>query len=84
MTIKETMRKGMIKLKTSNVSEPNLKSRLIMQYVLNKPRQYLIVYDNQVLTLREEVNYFKAIKSVIAIHLFKRGRRRYWASRLLC
>ncbi len=62
MTIKETMRKGMIKLKTSNVSEPNLKSRLIMQYVLNKPRQYLIVYDNQVLTLREEVNYFKAIK----------------------
>lgn len=62
MTIKETMRKGMIKLKISNVSEPNLKSRLIMQYVLNKPRQYLIVYDNQVLTLREEVNYFKAIK----------------------
>ena len=57
MTIKETMRKGMIKLKTSNVSEPNLKSRLIMQYVLNKPRQYLIVYDNQVLTLGEPIQH---------------------------
>lgn len=62
MTIKETMRKGMIKLKTENITEPNLKSRLIMQYILNKPRQYLIVYDNQVLTLRQEVDYFKAIK----------------------
>ena len=65
MTIKETLRKGMIQLKTENVTEPNLKARLIMQYILNKPRQYLIIYDNQVLTLRQEVNYFKAIKRLI-------------------
>ena len=43
MTIKETLRKGMIQLKTENVTEPNLKARLIMQYILNKPRQYLII-----------------------------------------
>lgn len=65
MTIKETLRKGMIQLKTGNVTEPNLKARLIMQYILNKPRQYLIIYDDQVLTLRQEVNYFKAIKRLI-------------------
>ena len=65
MTIKETLRKGLIQLKTENVTEPNLKARLIMQYILNKPRQYLIIYDNQVLTLRQEVNYFKAIKRLI-------------------
>ncbi|MBD9158512.1 MAG: peptide chain release factor N(5)-glutamine methyltransferase [Clostridiales bacterium] len=65
MTIKETLRKGMIQLKTGNVTEPNLKARLIMQYVLNKPRQYLIIYDDQVLTLRQEVDYFKAIKRLI-------------------
>ena len=65
MTIKETLRKGMIQLKTENVTEPNLKARLIMQYILNKPRQYLIIYDNQVLTLRQEVNYFKEIKRLI-------------------
>ena len=65
MTIKETLRKGMLQLKTENVTEPNLKARLIMQYILNKPRQYLIIYDNQVLTLRQEVNYFKAIKRLI-------------------
>ena len=65
MTIKETLRKGMIQLKTGNVTEPNLKARLIMQYILNKPRQYLIIYDDQVLTLRQEVDYFKAIKWLI-------------------
>ena len=64
MTIKETIRKGMIILKTNNVTEPNIKSRLIMQYVLNKPREYLVVYDKKELTLRQEVNYFKAIKKL--------------------
>ena len=44
MTIRETIRKGMIILKNNNITEPNIKARLIMQYVLNKPREYLIVY----------------------------------------
>lgn len=65
MTIRETMKKGMIDLKTNGISEPKLKSRLLMQYILNKPRQYLLVYDDENLTLREEVNYFKAIKKMI-------------------
>lgn len=64
MTIRETIRKGMIELKNNGINEPNLKARLLMQYILNKPRQYLLVYDNQTLTLRQEVNYFKAIKKV--------------------
>ena len=46
MTIKETIKKGMIELKTNGIEEPNLKSRLLMQYILNKPRQYLLVHDN--------------------------------------
>ena len=62
MTIRETIRKGMIKLKNANISEPNIKARLLMQYILNKPREYLIVYDNKIVNLRDEVNYFKAIK----------------------
>ena len=65
MQIKEAMRKGMIKLKTNNIKEPNLKSRLLMQYILNRPREYLLVHDDKELTLRQEVNYFKAIKKLI-------------------
>lgn len=65
MTIRETIRKGMIELKSNNINTPKLKARLLMQYILNKPRQYLLVYDDQILTLRQEVNYFKAIKKLI-------------------
>lgn len=64
MTIRETIRKGMITLKNNGIDEPNLKARLLMQFILNKPRQYLLVYDNHTLTLRQEVDYFKAIKKV--------------------
>ena len=64
MTIKETLRKGIIELKVNNIQEPSLKARLLLQYILNKPRQYLIVYDNEQLTLRQEVNFFKGIKKL--------------------
>ena len=66
MTIRETIKKGMINLKTNGIEEPNLKARLLMQFILNKPRQYLLIYDNQTLSLRQEVNYFKAIKKIIS------------------
>ena len=65
MNIKDTMKKGMIDLKTNGIEEPKLKARLLMQFILNKPRQYLLVYDNEPLTLRQEVDYFKAIKKMI-------------------
>ena len=64
MTIRETIRKGMIMLKNNNITEPNIKARLAMQYILNKPRQYLLVYDTETLMLRQEVNYFKVIKKL--------------------
>ena len=65
MQIKEVMRKGMIKLKTNGVKEPNLKARLLMQYILNRPREYILVHDDKQLTLRQDVEYFKAIKKLI-------------------
>lgn len=55
----------MIKLKTNGVDEPNVKARLLMQYILKKPREYILVYDKEELTLRQEVNYFKGIKKLI-------------------
>ena len=65
MTIKETLRKGIIELKINNIQEPSLKARLLLQYILNKPTQYLIIYDNKQLTLRQEVNFFKGIKKLV-------------------
>ena len=45
MTIREALTKGMIILKNNNVETPKLKARLLLQYILKKPRQYLIVYE---------------------------------------
>ena len=47
MTIREALNKGTIMLKSNNIESPRLKSRLLLQYVLNKPREYLIIYDKK-------------------------------------
>ena len=65
MKIKEVLRKGMIELKVNGIQEPNLKSRLLMQYILNQPREYILVHDDKQLTLRQNVDYFKGIKMLI-------------------
>ena len=62
MTIKQALIKGVTLLKLEKVSTPKLKARLLLQYVLKKPRQYLIVYDNQKLTDKEEQEYLKYIE----------------------
>ena len=61
MTIMEAIKKGMIELKNGNIESPKLKSRLLMQFILNKPRQYVIVNDMEELNENEEKKYFDAI-----------------------
>ena len=68
MTIKELINKAMIELKTKQIETPKLKARLVMQYILDKPRQYIIVNDNQNLTKEQEEQYFKAIKYHLKIY----------------
>ena len=65
MTIKQAINKGMIDLKTNNINTPKLKSRILMQYVLNKDRQYILVHDNKILTKEQEERYFENIKKII-------------------
>lgn len=62
MTISEAIKKGMIELKNENIEEPKLKSRLLMQYTLNKTRQYVIVNDMEELEKSKEKKYFDSIK----------------------
>lgn len=65
MTIKETIGKATIKLKTKNIDSPKLKARLLMQYVLKQNRQYIMVYDDKKLTQAQEERYFKATEKLI-------------------
>ena len=65
MTIREAINKATIMLKGNNIEEPKLKSRLLMQYVLKKTRQYIIVYDNNELEEQKERKYFSNIEKII-------------------
>lgn len=64
MTIKETLTKGMIMLKSNNIESPKLKARLLLQYILKKSRQYLIVYDNEEVGKKEQWEYFVNIEKL--------------------
>lgn len=64
MTIYQAIKKGMIDLKVKNIEEPKLKARILMQYILNKERQYILVHDNEELTKEQLEKYFLGIKKI--------------------
>lgn len=66
MTIMDAIKKGMIELKNSNIESPKLKSRLLMQYVLNQTRQYIIVNDLNQISKEDEERYFLGISKLRA------------------
>lgn len=61
MKIMEAIETGMIEFKNANIEFPKLKSRMIMQFVLNKTRQYIIVNEMKELDENEEKKFFDAI-----------------------
>lgn len=65
MTIREAMNKATIKLKMENLDSPKLKARLLMQFILNQTRQYLMVYDEKKLTQEQEKKYLEAVEQLI-------------------
>ena len=64
MTIREALEKGSIFLKTKNIDSPKLKTRMVMQYVLNKPRQFIIANDDTKLTSIQEEKFMQAITKI--------------------
>ena len=50
MLIKEALSKGTIMLKGENLDSPKMKARILLQDVLHKPRQYLLVHDMEKIT----------------------------------
>lgn len=64
MTICDALKRGMIELKKDNIEYPKLKSRLIMQFVLNKTRQYIVVNDMDELEKENEKKFFDNIKKI--------------------
>ncbi len=62
MKVREAINKGSIQLKMQKIDSPKLKARLLMQSLLGKDRQYILVYDEKQLTQKQEEDYFKNIE----------------------
>ncbi len=65
MTIKSAINKGTYILKDSNIENPRLKARLLLQFIIKQKRDYLIIYDNKDITKKQESNYFEAIQKLL-------------------
>lgn len=65
MTIKELLNQGVIMLKNENIDGPKVKARVLLQYVLKKPREYLIIYDRNEVTPVQRENYIKVIRRLL-------------------
>lgn len=66
MTIKELLNRAVYKLKDYKIEQPILKARILMQYTLNKPREYLVIYDNKQVTKPQEKLYMQNIDRLIS------------------
>lgn len=66
MKLKELLNRAVYKLKSANIEQPILKARILMQYTLNKPREYLIIYDQKELTKAQEQTYMQNVEKLIA------------------
>ena len=65
MTIKELLNQGMIMLKNENIDGPKVKARMLLQFVLKKPREYLIIYDKNEVTSAQRDEYIRVVKRLI-------------------
>ena len=61
MNIRQAINKAMVKLKTNKIESPNLKARMLMQFVLDKPRQYILVRDDEELDLNTLNKYLETV-----------------------
>ena len=61
MNIRQIIEKGAIELKINGIEMPKTKARMLIQFILNKPRQYIIVNDQMNLEKKTEETYFKCI-----------------------
>lgn len=65
MTIQENLRLGIKNLKEENISEPVLKARLLLCYILNLKKEELVIYENKEVNSKNEEEYKKNIQKLI-------------------
>ena len=64
MNIKEALKKATTELNEKNIESANLKARMLIEYVLYKPRQYIVANDMEELTIEQKNRYFELVEKL--------------------
>lgn len=65
MQIKELINNGIQTLKKHHIEDSNIKARSLLQYVLRKDKNYLMMNNNQEVSNQEEIEYKQHIQELI-------------------
>ena len=65
MTIKEALNQAVIMMKNENVETPKNKARMLLEFTLKKPKEYIMIYDKKEITEEERNKYIKNVKRLI-------------------
>lgn len=65
MTIKEVLKSSRDNLIKNSIDEPMLKARLLLAFVLDKPKEYLVINDNEEISQEALKCYTKTIDRII-------------------
>lgn len=65
MTIKEVLNQAVIMMKNENIEAPKNKARILLEFTLKKPREYIMIYDKAEIAEEERNKYIKNVKRLI-------------------
>ena len=65
MTIKEVLNQAVIMMKNENIEAPKNKARILLEFTLKKPKEYIMIYDKKEITEEDRNKYIKNVKRLI-------------------
>lgn len=66
MKIKELIKEGIYVLKERNVSESNLKARMLLAFLLKQSKEYLITHDTDEISFEQQKEYYGYLDLLIS------------------
>ena len=66
MKIKEIIKEGIYVLKERNVSESNLKARMLLAFLLKQSKEYLITHDTDEISFEQQKEYYGYLDLLIS------------------
>ena len=65
MKLSEVLKDGIYVLREKNISDYNLKARILLAFLLGKSKEYLIINDREELEIEKQIEYFSLLDRLI-------------------